>query len=230
MGRIAAVVLACLALCGAGAKAAEQDRWEADIQAFEAADRDQAPPQDGIVFIGSSSIRMWKLGDYFAELPVVNRGFGGSQLADSVRYADRILLPYKPRVVVLYAGDNDINAGKSPEEVRDDFREFASKVHDALPKTRIVYIAIKPSIARWQLVETMRRANGLIRDVIEKDPRLEYLDIDGPMLGSDGKPRPELFLDDGLHLTPAGYEIWAGLLRPHLRVGVVGPVRSTWFD
>lgn len=216
-GRIAAVAFAGLVLCGSGAtQAAAQDRWEKAIQAFEAADREQAPPQNGIVFIGSSSIRMWKLEDYFAELPVVNRGFGGSQLADSVRYADRILLPYRPKVVVLYAGDNDISAGKSPEQVLGDFKEFVSKVHGALPETRIVFVAIKPSIQRWHLVETMRRANGLIRGVTEEDPRLVYLDIDGPMLGPDGKPRPELFLADGLHLQPAGYKIWATLLRPYL--------------
>ena len=215
--RIAAVAFAGLALCVAGAaQTAVQDRWEEDIAAFEAADLQQAPPREGIVFIGSSSIRLWKLDDYFSGLPVVNRGFGGSQLADSVRYADRILLPYKPKVVVLYAGDNDINAGESPEKVAGDFKEFVSKVHGALPETRIIFIAIKPSIQRWHLVETMRRANGLIREVIETDPRLVYVDIDAPMLGADGKPRPELFLEDGLHMQPAGYDIWAALLRPHL--------------
>ena len=192
------------------------DRWEGAIRAFEKADAENPPEKGGVLFIGSSSIRMWDLPRYFPDLAATNRGFGGSQVADSLRYADRILLPYAPRTVVLYAGDNDVAAGKSPEQVADDFRRFVEKVHGRLPDTRVVYIAIKPSLARWKLVEPMRRANRLIHDQTEKSPHLAFVDVDGPMIGADGKPRRELFLDDGLHLNDAGYRLWTSLVRPAL--------------
>jgi len=192
-------------------------RWESAIRKFEQQDEKKSPPKKGILFIGSSSIRMWKLDDHFAELPVINRGFGGSQIADSIQFADRILLPYEPRIVVLYAGDNDVAAGKTPERVLADYRLFVKTVHDRLPKTRIVFIAIKPSIARWRLVEKMRKANSLIRAVTKEDERLSFVDIDTPMIGDDGQPRKDLFLKDGLHLNADGYKLWASLVKPHLQ-------------
>ncbi|MCP4246456.1 MAG: hypothetical protein GY778_05355 [bacterium] len=211
---IAAAAVAALLIPFASATAA--DRWEAAIQQFEERDKTSPPPKGGIVFIGSSSIRKWDLDQYFPGLQVVNRGFGGSQMADSVRYADRILIPYEPRVVVVYAGDNDINAGKSSGQVFADYQSFVTKVHGSLPKTKIIFVAIKPSLKRWNLVEKMRRANGMVREAAAKDPRLEYLDIDQPMMGADGRPRPELFAADGLHLSPQGYELWTSRLRPLL--------------
>ena len=195
-----------------------KNRWEPAIRAFQAKDRVQQPPKGGIVFIGSSSIRGWDVDRFFPGLPVINRGFGGSQIADSVQFADRILLPYEPKVVVFYAGDNDIARGKTPEQVAADYRAFVNKVHDALPATRIVFISIKPSILRWRLVDQMRRANALIRAVTEKDPQLVFVDIDNPMIGTDGKPRPELFKDDGLHLTDEGFQLWSSLVMPYLNI------------
>ena len=195
---------------------AEPDRWEEDIAAFEAADRQHAPAPGGIVFIGSSSIRKWDLDRWLPGKNAVNRGFGGSQIADSVRYADRILIPLKPRRVVLYAGDNDINAGKTPAVVLADYKSFVAKVHAALPETKIAFIAIKPSLKRWELVSTMREANALVRQAAASDTRLDYIDIDGPMLGTDGRPKPELFVDDGLHLSDAGYRLWTSIVEPYL--------------
>ncbi len=174
-------------------------------------------PQTGeILFIGSSSIVMWKTAQAFPELNVINRGFGGSQIADSIEFAHRIAIPYKPRIVVFYAGDNDIAAGKSAERVFGDYKAFAKIIRDALPKTRIVFVAIKPSIARWNLVGTLREANALIQKHTEGKALLDFVDIDTPMLGSEGKPRPELFVHDGLHLSAKGYEIWNAQLRPYL--------------
>jgi lysophospholipase L1-like esterase len=121
------------------------DRWESAIRAFEEQDRREPPPTGTNVFVGSSSIRLWKLADSFPDHAFVNRGFGGSHLADSVRHADRIVTPYKPRVVVVYAGDNDLAAGKSPETVRDDYRQFVDRVRTKLPDATIVYISIKPA-------------------------------------------------------------------------------------
>jgi lysophospholipase L1-like esterase len=121
-------------------------------------------------------------------------------------------------VIVLYAGDNDLNAGKTPEEVADDFRAFVSKVRSKLPETRILYIAIKPSIKRWSIVDKGRETNRRIAEAIEAlgDSRVELVDLGGSMLGSDGKPRAELFVADGLHLSDAGYRLWAEALRPQL--------------
>ena len=193
-------------------------QWEADIHAFEQADSAQKPPAHGILFVGSSSIRLWEsLADDFAGLPVYNRGFGGSELHDVAHFADRIVIPYAPRTVVVYAGDNDLANGRSPEQVAADFRRFTRTVHRALPKARIVFIAVKPSIDRWKIVDKVRRANTLVRRYTRTDRRLAYADIFTPMLGADGKPRPELFREDGLHMTPAGYQLWTSVVRPYLQ-------------
>jgi len=195
---------------------AEFARWEKDIAAFEKSDREAPPPKNGIVFVGSSSIRRWDLAKSFRGVAALNRGFGGSHLADAVHFAPRIVLKHEPRLVVLYAGDNDIAAGKMPERVAADFRAFVAAVHDKLPKTRIVYLAIKSSLLRWKLIDKIRQANALIEAECKKNDRLLYLDVATPMLGDDGKPRPELFVADGLHLSAKGYELWAKLLKPHL--------------
>jgi lysophospholipase L1-like esterase len=197
----------------------KENRWESKIRQFEAQDKKQTPPPGGILFVGSSSIVGWKLEEYFPDLPVINRGFGGSQIADSVHFAGRIILPYRPRIIVLYAGDNDVAAGKSAQRVLADYQQFVKTVHHALPHTRIVFIAIKPSLRRWQLVDTMRGANELIRAVTREDDRLAYVDIDTPMIGADGKPRKELFKADGLHLNAEGYQLWTSLVLPHLTLG-----------
>ena len=213
-GGILALISANL-LCGQPAQP-DPNRWEPAIRDFEAREQEEPTAKGGIVFIGSSSIRRWDLEKYFPGLPVTNRGFGGSQIADSTRYADRILLPIEPRVVVLYAGDNDINAGKTPDQVASDYRAFVAKIRAALPRTRIVFIALKPSLRRWKLVGAMRKANETIREITAEDPRLAFVDVDAPMIGSDGRPRPQLFAEDGLHLSAEGYELWASLVLPHL--------------
>lgn len=212
-------LLAVMPLLLAGASSlAEESRWEKTIQAFEQQDAQNAPRKGEIVFIGSSSIRMWNTDEDFPEFIIINRGFGGSQTTDSVEFAPRILIPLAPRLVVLYAGDNDISSGKSPEQVFNDTKAFFEVVHEALPKTRIAYLSIKPSLARWHLVEKMRAANALIRAHSETDTRLQFVDVDTPMIGDDGQPREELFLADGLHLTREGYDLWNSVIRPYLRL------------
>jgi len=201
------------------------DRWESSIARFEALDAKHPPPKEAILFIGSSSIVGWDLAKSFPGLPVINRGFGGSHLADSVRYAERIVLPYRPKIVVLYAGDNDLAAGKSPEQVWEDYKAFVNKVHAALPQTKIIYIGIKPSIARWKLIDNIRKANRLIAETAAADQRLAFVDIEKPMLAPDGKPRQELFKADGLHLNQTGYKLWSDLLRPHLKHTATAPER-----
>jgi lysophospholipase L1-like esterase len=197
----------------------DQDRWEPAIKKFEEADKLSPPAQNAIVFIGASSIVRWNLKESFPELgaEAINRGFGGSLAADSTRYADRIVIPYKPRMVVFYAGDNDVEANHTPQQIADDFAAFERKVHAALPATQIVFISIKPSIRRFPWIEQIKGANALVRQYCATHPHLTYVDIVPQMLGPDGKPRKELLVEDGLHMTPAGYKIWNDALRPILQ-------------
>jgi lysophospholipase L1-like esterase len=196
--------------------AAAASRWEKAIQAFEAQDRRSPPPKGPIVFVGSSSIRGWNTKRYFPKLRTIQRGFGGSDVSDSLHFAHRIVTNYQPRVVVMYAGDNDIARGKTPQRVLADFKAFVAEVHARLPRTRIVYIASKPSIRRWKLVGRMRQANRLIEQFTRTDKRLRFVDIDKPMIGPDGRPRKELFKKDGLHLSHEGYVLWTRLVQPHV--------------
>lgn len=209
---------ALLALAIAPFALAAPEKWTAAIDKFSNADKTNPPPRDAVVFVGSSSIVKWTtLEKDFPGTKVINRGFGGSELADSVFYADRIVTPYHPRAVVVYAGDNDLNAGKSPEAVFADFKAFVAKVHAQLPQTRIVYIAVKPSPSRWKIKDKGLKTNALIAAECAKDKRLRFVDIWGPMLNEKGEPRPELFVKDMLHMSPAGYEIWTPLVAAALK-------------
>jgi len=198
---------------------ADTNRWEGAIEAFEKRDAVNPPEPGAILFVGSSSIRFWKTDEAFGNLDVINRGFGGSQTSDVVHYMDRIVLPYAPRQIVLYAGDNDIAAGKSPRQVFADTKGFCERVHDTLPDTEILYIAIKPSILRWNLVDKMREANALIREYAQADDRIVFVDVDPVMLDEHGQPREELFMKDGLHLSEEGYALWNGIVGPLLHKG-----------
>lgn len=191
--------------------------WEPEIQQFEQADRDQAPEPGSVVFVGSSSIRLWEsLADDFPGTPVLNRGFGGSELQDVSRYASRIVLPYRPRLVIVYAGENDLAAGKPAEAVLTAYRALVRQIQQELPETRIAFISIKPSPSRWHLESQMRHANALVREYSSRDPRLTYIDVFPAMLDPEGRPREELFVDDRLHMNEAGYAIWRAAILPHL--------------
>ncbi|MEN8160733.1 MAG: GDSL-type esterase/lipase family protein [Myxococcota bacterium] len=193
--------------------------FEDAIAAFEAADRATPPPARPVVFVGSSSIRLWStLETDFAPLPVLNRGFGGSQLAHVNHFLERTVLRYRPRAVLLYAGDNDLDArtGKTADDVLRDFEAFVARVHGAVPDARIYYLAIKPSRLRWERWPEMKRANDAIAAVCERDPRLAFLDTAAPMLATGEPPAARLFLLDGLHLSAEGYALWTGVIRPRL--------------
>lgn len=195
-------------------KEAGPQRWEATIAKFEAQDQEERPEPGGVLFVGSSSIRMWDLQESFPGKKYLNRGFGGSQIEDVNYYVDRIVLPYKPSKIVFYAGDNDVAKDKSPETVLRDFQHFVSRVHEKQPETQVLFIAIKPSVKRWELWPTMKKANELIADFAKSTQGVEYVDIARPMLGDEGKPSPDLFIKDGLHLSPKGYEVWKAALVP----------------
>jgi lysophospholipase L1-like esterase len=193
-------------------------RWEKDILKFEERDRSDPPPKNAILFIGSSGILRWKtLKEDFPDLPVINRGFGGSHVIDSVYYADRIVIPYKPRMIVFRAGINDIHSGKTPEQVVRDFDAFVTKVRAKLPETRIAVMSINPSLKYWKMYDREQKANELLRDYVKAGKNLDYIDVSTAMLGKDGRPRPELYVADGMHGTPECYKLWTSLVRPHLK-------------
>lgn len=214
MSRFIAILLLAAPLFANSAKA---DKWESAIAKFVATDAKEPVPVDSVIFTGSSSAKRWTtLKQDFPELPVLNRGFGGSQYSDLVRHAKRFLLPHKPKAVVLYSGDNDINAGKSPETILADFQALVAQIHSVRADTRILCIPPKPSIKRWGKIERFRAANALLKAACESDERLTHVDIFTPMLGEDGKPRSELLHKDQLHLSPAGYALWTREVRKAL--------------
>jgi lysophospholipase L1-like esterase len=214
------ILLAALLLIGGTVTACAAEKphaFESEIHAFEAADKTNPPPADAIVFYGSSSIHYWtNLAQSFPDKPVINRGFGGSMMADALYYADRVVLPYKPKHVLIYEGDNDLNAGRTVEDVESQFKALCDKIHAALPETKISYISIKPSPSRWKLEATVRKVNDDLHVYIATKPYLAYIDVWHPLLGPDGKPREELYRDDKLHMNQKGYDIWTKVIAPKL--------------
>ncbi len=193
-------------------------RFEKDIQRFEEADKKNPPPEGAIVGVGSSSMKGWHatIHDDLAPLTIIPRGFGGSNMNEALYYIDRIVLAYKPRAILVYEGDNDVAQGVTPRKIAATFAAFVAKVHAQLPKTRIYFLAIKPSIRRWHMWPTMVEANRLVADRCAKDDRLFYVDVATGMLGEDGTPRKDIFQKDNLHMTRPGYEIWRDAARPVL--------------
>ena len=218
----AAALLACCPSQPIAAEPAERvtrrfAQWEQAIEEFERQDAAQPPAAAGVVFVGSSSIRMWDLLKSFdLDPPPVNRGFGGSQIVDALHFVDQLVLKHKPRAIVFYSGDNDLASGKPATEVSGDFARFCRVVHETLPEATIIFISIKPSPSRWHLAEAMQAANAQIRELCEADERLEFADVWPAMLDSDGQPREELFAADKLHLNDEGYRLWTEMIRPLL--------------
>lgn len=192
-------------------------RWDEDFAAFAAADKVRPPERGGVLFVGSSSIRLWEKLEGQLEMPLlIKRGFGGSRLSDCVEHVQRLVIGYAPKVVVLYAGDNDLAAGRSPAYIRAQFIAFVNEVHKALPDTRIAFVSIKPSPSRRIYLDDARAANGLIEAYAQGKKNIEYIDVFTAMLDEKGLPRAELFRADALHLNEAGYELWASIIRPRL--------------
>jgi lysophospholipase L1-like esterase len=218
--RIFLAILVVAAVAGAAivAQPTGPQRWQKTIEAFEEADKTNPPPQGAILFIGSSTIVRWKtLAEDFSDHKVINRGFGGSQIADSTFYADRIVIPYKPRMIMLRAGGNDINAGKTPEQVAADFKAFVAKVRAGLPEVKIAYMTINASPSRWANADREKKANELIKQQIAEGENMIYIDAWDATMGPDGKPRAELFVRDRLHFNEEGYKILTAVVKPYLR-------------
>ena len=210
-------ILFLIVLCSCIVSFAKEDpagKWEKTIREFEQWDSKNTFPSDAVLFVGSSSIKLWPTRECFEGFGVINRGFGGSQISEVNYFTERIVLRYEPKVIVFYAGDNDIAGGKNARRVFDDYKKFVKLVHSELPGTRIIYVGIKPSRNRWSLWPVMNEANMMIKDFSEKNGRLFYFDSATPLMGSDGKPNVEFFLKDQLHLNDKGYEVWTKQLRP----------------
>jgi lysophospholipase L1-like esterase len=192
-------------------------RWEPEISAYERRDATNPPPKGAIVFIGSSTIARWKtLERDFPEQPVLNRGFGGSEIVDSTHFADRLIFPYEPKMVFFRAGGNDLAAGKSVEQVFSDFKDFVNEVHFRLPEAKIVFISWGPTPLRWAQHDKEKQFNELAAGYITGKPYLQYVETYDLPLGTNGLPRPELFGADGLHFNAAGYKLLAERVRPFL--------------
>jgi len=192
-------------------------RWERAIMAFEAADKRLPPAPGAVLFVGASSIRLWKsLAADFSQYRVINRGFGGSQIADCAAFADRIVIPYRPSAILLHAGGNDLAAGKSAEQVFADYKAFVAKVQGALPETPIAFVSVNPTPARWAQADKQQETNRLIRDYVAGNQALAFIDIWDALLGPDGRPREDLHVRDRLHPNAAGYKIRARIITAYL--------------
>jgi lysophospholipase L1-like esterase len=224
------VLVALLLLCSASSLAYAQAakaapaaaahdfaRWERDVEAFEAADKASPPPKNAILFVGSSTIVRWKTlqQDYPAH-PIINRGFGGNEIADSTHFADRMIFPYQPRMIFLRAGGNDIHNKRSPEEVFQDFKDFVATVHAKLPKTEIFYISYSPAPSRWDERDAGKQLNALIAEFIKRTPSTKYIETYDLPLDAQGQARPELFVEDKLHFSPEGYKLLIERVRPYM--------------
>ena len=192
-------------------------RFQDAIEEFISRDSRNAVPDRPILFVGSSSIRLWQTGEWFSGLPVINRGFGGSHISDILHYFEQTVAKYRPGIVVLYAGDNDIAHGKEAQQVFSDFKTFVVLLSSRVPGSVLIYLPIKPSVERWAMWPAMKQTNQLIRNYIVEAPNLFYADTATPMLDMNGKPRAELLLGDGLHLNESGYKLWSAVTGKLLR-------------
>ncbi len=183
-------------------------RFDDAMETFAEYDAKNSFPADATLLVGSSSIVYWDTAERFPGLTLINRGFGGSQMSDAVHYVQETVLKYSPSTVVLYEGDNDTSAGKRSQQLLEDYQEFVEAVLAAQPSTRIVILSIKPSLSRWDVWPEMQASNAAIEAYAQGDARVDFVDVGTAMLGADGLPIPELFVSDGLHMTPAGYDIW----------------------
>ena len=193
------------------------EKWENDMRAFERLDQTNPPPKGGLLFIGSSTIKLWKsLPQDFPKHHVINRGFGGSEIVDATHFAERIIFPYQPRMIFLRAGGNDLWFGKTSEQVFADFKEFVNKIHEKLPRTQILFISLSPSIERLKQVDKEKAVNAMVKSYAATDPGVKYVDTWSVPLGEDGQPSAEFFLTDKLHFNEAGYKRLIERVRPYL--------------
>lgn len=196
----------------------QKNRFESSIQKFEAQDKANPPQLDGILFVGSSSIRIW---DTEASFPchknrIIKRGFGGSQTSDVLYFFDRVVAKYKPSKIVFYCGDNDIAQKKTPEQVLQDFDTFLKRTKAMSPKTEVIYLPIKQSVSRVALWDKMQQVNKAIEKRAARNRKLHYCDTIPLLLNSKNELDPKYLQKDGLHLSKEGYQKWTELVKTYL--------------
>ena len=209
-----AVPLAAQSVPAATQPDPDPKRFDKEIAAFEAEDRARPPAADSILFVGSSSIRYWDIGDAFPGLQTIKRGFGGSHVSDNIYYADRIIFRYHPKLIVFYAGDADVAAGKTADQIFADYRKLIDLIHANSPRTPVVIIGTKPSPAHWNRMDVIRKANAMISESIASDSLVAYADVEKALLGPDGKPVPDFYVENGLNLSAPGYKQWTDAVKP----------------
>jgi lysophospholipase L1-like esterase len=219
MKKFLSITTVVLLLVSTFYKAVAQPAFQDEIQAFKKQDRISPPPKNAILFVGSSSFRKWTdVQTYFHGYTIINRGFGGSVLPDVIRYANDIIIPYRPKQVLIYCGDNDLASSDSitPQTVAGRFKQLFIVIRNALPKTKVSFVSIKPSPSRERLMPKMKQANSLIKSFLLKQKNTSYIDVFNPMLLPNGQPKPDLFLEDKLHMNEKGYVIWQKAIQPFL--------------
>ncbi len=213
-----AIIISTLLVSGLDAQIYDrQQLWDKEINAFAEIDRRQTPPPNAILFVGGSSIRGWtNLRSNFPRLKVINRGFGGARMEDVNFYFDKIVVPYNPRIIVLYAGEDDLNDGVAPETIVEHYKIFASQVKEKLPKTELLFVSLKPNPSRRQINDKIIQTNILFRSEIEKSSHARFVDVFTPML-DDGEPNAENFREDRQNLSEKGYAVWRRILQRYFQ-------------
>lgn len=220
--------LLCVAVCvhftsfPAAGKTARpvENEWEKVIRSFEAWDEKNSFPKDAVLFVGSSTIRWWKTAELFPDLDVINRGFGGAYISDIIHFSGRIVIPYKPKLIVFYAGENDIYSHKNPDRLLADYHKFVKRVHRRMPDTPIIFMSIKPTPSKFSLWSTVQKANLLIKDFCDSDEKLYFVDLSKKLLARDGKPNQQLYLDDNSHLNAKGDALIAKIVKPAIETAL----------
>ena len=217
LAALLALTVSAASLAGGSPPSAVVARWGDSLAAFEKSDRQAPPAPCGELFVGSSSIRLWQhLPDDFRQVKVINRGFGGSTMADCSLLARQLVVQYRPRHVLVYAGDNDLAEGRTPQQVLESFQQFVQTVRAELPDAKISYISVKPSPLRVSLLDQAREVNALVSRYLAELPNASYIDVFTPMLDGDGRPRVDLYGPDRLHMNAAGYALWKQLVATHI--------------
>lgn len=200
--------------------AQKKHEFWSEIENFKTLDAQNPPPKNEILFIGSSSFRKWTdVSAYFPDKTIINRGFGGSTLADLNYYADDLLKPYNPKQILIYCGENDFAADENvtSKEVFNRFKTFYKKIRAYYPKTEVDFVSIKNSPSRTKYWKKMLVTNALIEKYLNHKKNAEYIDITDVMMDENGKVRKDIFLEDMLHMKAEGYQLWAKKIKPYLK-------------
>jgi lysophospholipase L1-like esterase len=191
-----------------------------EIDAFKKKDSAQMPAPGSILFVGSSSFTKWTdVQDYFPGYPILNRGFGGSSLPDLIRYVDEVIIPYNPKQIVIYCGENDVAASDTvtAQTVLKRFQQLFGLIRNKLPKVPIAFVSLKPSVSRWKFEPVIVETNKLIKQFISKQSKAVFINVHDAMLNADGSVMTDIFIADNLHMNAKGYKIWQPIIQPYLK-------------